>query len=194
MKTRMKAALLTAGLMMSVFQVQADCREQLPRSTNANDFTTALVTEGDTVLGATVTHETTGLMWMRCQVGQSFDVDDNACRGLSRSDITWEQALNDVANINDGMDEENNLSYSDWRVPSYKELMSVLEFGCFAPSLNPDVFGNSAFGTVWTSTPAMDDPLSAYAMLLGIAQLRVINKALDGALQEPGLWLVRDAD
>lgn len=194
MKTQLRAALLTAGMVMSVSQVQADCREQLARTTNANDFTTALVTEGATVLGATVTHETTGLMWMRCQVGQSFDVDDNACRGLSRTDISWEQALNDVANINDGLDEQDNLNYSDWRVPSFKELMSVLELGCFAPALNPDVFGNSAFSTVWTSTPAMDDPEAAMAMLLGVAQTLVMNKSLNGTLQEPGIWLVRDTD
>lgn len=42
--------------------------------------------------------------------------------------------------------------HHDWRLPKFKELLDIVDFGRFNPSLNP-IFENTAPNSYWTSSP-----------------------------------------
>lgn len=98
----------------------------------------------------TVTDNATGLMWKRCTEGTGG-------AGCATSVSTpyngkWQGALTTARN-------SVFAGYSDWRVPSRRELETLLDDTC--PSIDANAF--PAFGLfVWSSTTASDDPSSAY--------------------------------
>ncbi|MCJ8311434.1 MAG: DUF1566 domain-containing protein [Saccharospirillaceae bacterium] len=84
----------------------------------------------------------TGLMWMRCSLGQSWDGE--TCTG-SVSKIIWQQALKSGESL-------NYAGFDDWRVPNIKELSSLIESACYEPAINEDIFPNTDVGDYWAST------------------------------------------
>ena len=69
----------------------------------------------------TVTDKFTDLMWQ--QAGSS-------------SNLTWEQSLAYCENLNLG-------GYTDWRLPTIKELRSLVDFSRYSPSINTTFFPNT---------------------------------------------------
>ena len=69
----------------------------------------------------TVTDKFTDLMWQ--QTGSS-------------SNLTWEQSLAYCENLNLG-------GYTDWRLPTIKELRSLVDFSRYSPSINTTFFPNT---------------------------------------------------
>lgn len=104
----------------------------------------------------TVTHTKTGLMWMRCSLGQTWDQADKVCTGDAQP-LTWQQALNTAYDY-------QYVSKSDWRLPNIKELSSILERRCARPSINATVFPNTQSDDYWTSTPSAIDPLRSWVV------------------------------
>ncbi|GIA23025.1 putative Fimh-like protein [Vibrio cholerae] len=91
----------------------------------------------------TVTHHTTGLIWQRCSLGQSWDGTD--CTGTATT-LTWQQALAAGA--------QNTLGgFSDWRLPNKNELASIVEYRCFGPAINSQAFPNTPSAWYWSSSP-----------------------------------------
>lgn len=91
----------------------------------------------------TVTHHTTGLTWQRCSLGQSWDGTD--CTGEATT-YTWERAL--------AAAEQNTLAgFSDWRLPNKNELVSIVEYRCYQPAINNQVFPNTPSAWYWSSSP-----------------------------------------
>lgn len=88
----------------------------------------------------TVTDLQTRLMWKRCSEGQS----GTACSGTA-SGQAWQVALTTAAN-------STFAGYNDWRLPSVKELYSLVETGCHEPSINSVRFPNTPIRFFWTST------------------------------------------
>ena len=88
----------------------------------------------------TVTDLRTGLMWKQCSEGQS----GASCTGTV-STMTWASALSAA---------ENTVfaGFSDWRLPSAKELQSLVETGCFGPAINEARFPNTSTGYYWSSS------------------------------------------
>lgn len=97
----------------------------------------------------TATDLQTGLMWMRCALGQTWDSQNSKCSG-SASQYTWQSALQFVQTFNQG---GGYAGYTDWRLPSLRELMSIDRFHCTNPTINLDVFPDTPAQTFWSSSP-----------------------------------------
>ncbi len=110
----------------------------IPFSTPSSDF--ILHNDG------TATHNATGLMWMRCSMGQTWQGE--RCTGVA-SEFTWQEALTQNGT--------NYAGYSDWRLPNKNELASILELRCYNPSINDAIFPDTPASWFWSSSPAAYD-------------------------------------
>jgi hypothetical protein len=77
-----------------------------------------------------VTDDNTGLQWQRT---------------LSASTFTWENAIVHCENLTYG-------GYNDWRLPSRKELDTLVDYGRFEPAINKAYFSDTQNGYYWTNT------------------------------------------
>ena len=103
----------------------------------------------------TVSDTKTGLTWKKCSEGQS-GVD---CRTGTATTYTWQGALQQAQSVN------NNggfAGYKNWRLPSIKELNSIVEEQCIEPSINLAVFPESQGRWYWSSSPYANN--SSYAL------------------------------
>ena len=122
----------------------------------------------------------TGLMWQRCLVGLSGP----DCNQGKAQLLDWSQALTLA-----GSDEFEG--YGDWRLPNLKELASLVEYACTAPTMNETLFPNSSAirpdtgittFIVWSATPYYDSALIRYVDF---------SNAADNALHRSTSQLVR---
>lgn len=96
----------------------------------------AIHTSGDEV---TDTH--TGLTWRRCSEGQNWNTSTQSCDGTP-SNMTHEQAMAHAQAQEGG-----------WRVPSVKELQTLVDRACRNPAIDSNLFPSTAATWYWTSTP-----------------------------------------
>jgi hypothetical protein len=110
----------------------------------------------------TVTDRATKLMWMRCSGGQQWA--GGSCSGQA-SAYDWRAAQNLAGDVN----VNGSLFFNDWRVPSLRELASIVERECTDPRVNLTVFPNTPAGLYWTASarPGVDAPTLAYALSFG---------------------------
>lgn len=98
----------------------------------------------------TVKDKITGLTWMRCPLGQTWNASQNACGGEATG-MFWQAALTEVQAIN--TTESHALhqfaGHQKWRMPNIKELFSLAETSCRTPALNTKAF-SGAFTTATT--------------------------------------------
>lgn len=94
----------------------------------------------------TLLHKKTGLMWLRCPIGQKDE--NNLCVG-ALSQFEWIEAVN--------LSKNEYLGYMDWRLPNLKELSSIIEAQCIYPSLNFLAFPTDKHWNYWSSTPSKRD-------------------------------------
>jgi len=88
----------------------------------------------------TVTDKSTGLMWEQ----KTFDGGDN-----DKSDTySWEGALAWVQGLNDA----SFLGYDDWRLPTHKELQSIVDYRKSIPAIDKNFFSNTVSSDYWSST------------------------------------------
>lgn len=107
-----------------------------------------------TAADGTVFDLKTGLMWKRCAEGQTWE--SNTCTGPSNTNLTWQEALATAKN-------SAFADKTDWRLPSQKELLSLLEQQCDSPPINPTAFPNASGDWFWSSSP---DARSSYHALI----------------------------
>ncbi len=125
---------LITSLSLLTGPVQAACNANLPEATPTADFTFPLIPDG------TVTHNKTGLMWMRCTLGLS----GADCAAGAVTPLNWTAALTAA---NDSM----FAGFDDWRLPNIKELASIVETQCTSPSINPTVFPATPSSFFWSA-------------------------------------------
>lgn len=94
----------------------------------------------------TVTDRKRGLMWQQCSIGQS----GINCQTGTPSTFTWDQALQYPQALNTA---GGFLGFTDWRLPNVKELRSLVEEACNAPTINANLFPNSQKIHYWSSSP-----------------------------------------
>lgn len=124
---------------------------------------------------ATVTDNNTGLMWQRCTVGQN---NDSSCSGSAQS-YNWYKASGTYhANSNpSSQDVCGSLTlggHSDWRLPSKKELMSIVDYNIpySGAAINTTYFPNP-HAYFWSSTTVAGHP--DYAWTVGFGAGSVVN-------------------
>ncbi len=106
----------------------------------SNDVSTA--TGGYTDNGdGTVTDTDTGLTWQKA----------------SSSGKTWEQALAYCESLSLG-------GYTDWRLPTVKELQSLADYSRYNPAINTAYFPDTAASSYWSSTTDVGDTRSVWCM------------------------------
>ena len=90
----------------------------------------------------TVKDVTTGVTWLRCSVGQVWDPSVETCTGkivkLNHEEIAI--ALTQAKEQLGG----------EWRLPSRKELMSLVCDDCSSPKINTKYFPNLSSEAYWT--------------------------------------------
>ncbi|MBB1371983.1 DUF1566 domain-containing protein [Pseudoalteromonas sp. SR45-4] len=92
----------------------------------------------------TVTDIVNGLVWSKCSLGQTFA--DNSCTGSPTHIHSWQEALTITENNKD------YLGTTGWRLPNIKELSSLVERSCTAPSINLEAFPSTPLGVYWSNT------------------------------------------
>ena len=122
-------------LLLSPLAWAANCNEQLDESTPGSRF--ILNHDG------TVVDRETGLMWMRCVLGQNWN--GKTCLEPKPWFIhrNWATAMKDAGRI-------RYAGYDDWYLPSVEELLSIVEHRCQDPTINSDVFPNAPSAPHWT--------------------------------------------
>lgn len=141
--TILSPALLVYGVL--TFNVAyGKCKDNITPSTPTSRF--ILNNNG------TVTDNQTGLMWMRCSLGQMWD--GTTCTERA-STYTWAQALATAS-------ETNYAGFSDWYLPNIKELTSIVETACYNPAINQTVFPNTPSNGYWSSSPDADYNFGAW--------------------------------
>lgn len=94
----------------------------------------------------TISDQWTGLMWKTCSEGQS----GSDCATGTLSGFQWAGALQHVEQVNAG---GGFAGYTDWRVPNYKEYISLTEKKCYWPSINTTFFPNTQAEYYYSSLP-----------------------------------------
>jgi hypothetical protein len=133
---------------------QQVCPAGLPRTTPDVDF----FDSGN----GTVLHLPTGLMWKRCSEGTSWT--GSACSPSIYAvplGLTWQQALARADAVNSGTAGTQNAGYTDWRLPNVNELESIVERGCWRPSINMTQFEDTRV-LYWASSPTRTSATNAY--------------------------------
>lgn len=112
----------------------------------------AYIDNGD----GTVTDTVTGLMWDKCPYGQTA----NDCSGGSALRFKWANALAQTVALN-GI---NYKGHNDWRMPSIRELESLVLIRLTHPAIDDVAFPNTDVSqSYWSSTLAVHDS-SAWAV------------------------------
>jgi hypothetical protein len=110
----------------------------------------------------TVTDTASGLMWMRCALGQQWTAD--GCQGEPTL-FDWDALEGAAQQINASGD----FFFNDWRVPQLRNLAMLIERQCKEPRTNLAVFPDTPADFFWTSTlrPGDESTDSAYALSFG---------------------------
>lgn len=104
----------------------------------------------------TVSDARTGLRWQRCPVGYTLNDNgtslssDDGCELQTSATFNWQGALQAAVDLNVA---GGSAGFSDWRLPNVKELASIVEFKCYTPAINLNLFPDTAFDHhFWSST------------------------------------------
>jgi hypothetical protein len=97
----------------------------------------------------TITDLRFGLMWNVCTYGQSYNAGNGNCEGEPIATENWAQAMMTQSDVNSA----RLYGINDWRLPSIKELQSIVERQCRQPAINLNIFKGTVNGVYWSNTP-----------------------------------------
>lgn len=138
----------------------------------------------------TVTDVQTGLQWMRFCLGQTWQ--SGACVG-SAKEFTWQAAQEAVHAFNR---QGGYAGYCDWRIPTKKELQTLVYCSsgqpkiwndtgkpcagdCESPTIHPLVFPNTPSEWFWSSSTYAYDPNYAWYVYFSLGGVYAGNKNQD---------------
>ena len=108
----------------------------------------------------TVTDTATGLIWMRCSMGQSWG--NGTCTG-SAATYTKDDAWG-LSHIFAG--------HNDWRLATNEELLGITDTSRSSPAIDVIAFPNTPSYRFWTSTPYLPTLVHAYAVYFADGSLQ----------------------
>jgi hypothetical protein len=126
--------------------------QSYPMSTPSARFTD----NGD----GTLTDTQSGLMWMRCALGQRWT--GSACSGDPDA-LSWKGAQEAAQSLNA---QGGYATHADWRMPHIPELAMIVERQCANPRVNLDLFPGTPASYFWTATGRRGAGLDAEAYRL----------------------------
>jgi len=174
-----KKLLLGALVSTSLYtiHVQADNILSCDNEVTTITATTTHLTDNN---NGTVTDPETGLIWKKCNEGQTFiPTLGGICAGGIGTLFTWQAALQRAQDVNAGAEGES-FSQTDWRLPNIKELASIVELRCENPAINNTVFHNTPASSFWSSSPFAPGSSSAWGISFGNGSDNVSSKDLNG--------------
>ncbi|HEY7773752.1 MAG TPA: DUF1566 domain-containing protein [Marinagarivorans sp.] len=124
----------------------------------------------------------TGLMWLRCALGQQWSDTQNTC--TANFDFASKYDWNGALAVANGYTAQG---YADWRLPNKNELSSIVDRACSGPAINGKVFTGTLNGGYWTSTPWRREAGKAWHVDFTTGTL--IGRESDAQF---GVYLVRD--
>ena len=134
-------------------------------TTPTSDFTD----NGD----GTVTHQQTGLTWMRCALGQTWT--GTTCSGtIKRYPYATATALKKTANF---------AGHTDWRLPNITELQTLVERDNLDPAVNTEVFPSAPSDAFWSSSPYVGKASHAWIVRFAYGYVDVYSKSLAFAVR-----------
>lgn len=112
----------------------------------------------------TVLDNVSGLTWQKCSVGQS----GSDCAASIAAAYNWYQAAGiyhvasnpDTINICGGL----ALAGSGWRLPTFYELSTILDYGVLTTSIDTAVFPGTLSENYWTSTGHVTNTADAWVI------------------------------
>jgi hypothetical protein len=116
----------------------------------------------------TIRDNVTGLIWLK---------NADCPNGV----LIWQDALDFVAGINSGANDCGDTSrkgshQTDWRVPTVKEVFTLLDYSQFDPAVPPHPFSNLTMADYWTSTTFAFDPDWAWSVAVDRGFLNTLPK------------------
>lgn len=117
------------------YSAAQNCKSSIIASTPDESFT--ILDDG------TAVNNTTGLMWMRCSLGQT--PEKYTCSGQAAL-LSWSDGLKAAADY-------EFAGHTDWRLPNKNELESLVENRCALPAINAAVFPATPSAYFWSSSP-----------------------------------------
>jgi hypothetical protein len=143
------ACLLLAFVLLPVETPAQTCKQAIVATAPDASFTTR--DDG------TATHKVTGLVWMRCSLGQKWD--GKTCVGAAEG-FSWGSALQ-------AADRHSFAGQTDWRLPNKNELETIFEESCHSPAINERVFPATPPTYFWTSSPYAGLATGAWSLDFG---------------------------
>lgn len=168
MTIRFLGAVFAVSLLSSQAMADDCSAQSRPETTPTERFT--INADG------TVIDKHTGLMWMSCSVGQTWD--GKTCTGNAET-FSWVE----TNSAKDELNKANYAGHGDWRVPMVPELASIVELQCFNPRVNVKVFPATASDLYWSSMEKKGTTDRAYTLNFGEGEATPTNKSKDGALR-----------
>ena len=159
---------LTLLAMSYAVQAQTCQPESIPASTPNSQ----LQDNGD----GTITDRKTGLIWKQCLEGQS----GSDCASSGVEIFSWQQALQRAQTVNSS---GGFAGFSDWRLPTIKELSSLVEHQCVDPAINLTRFPNASNHWVWSSSAVAGKADYAWSVYFYLGDSNWGNKNGSGQLR-----------
>ena len=113
----------------------------------------------------------TGTRWFRCSGGKRFV--NYRCQGEALH-LSWDEATAYAK-------EFSEKSGVKWRLPTNKEMKSIIQSDCVAPAINTNVFLDAEVANHWTSSSSLHQDtfrcsLNTYNGRVSCRQARIINQ------------------
>jgi len=125
----------------------------------------------------TVIDKKSQLMWMKCSLGATWE--NNTCAG-SALKYDWKNAVYSVSIFNDYTAPGG---YSDWRLPTIKELETIVASNCVNPAIDEKAFPATRSSGYWSITEDASYDYGAYLVFFLHGKPYLSNKQAE--------WFVR---